>query len=34
MWAARVVMKGERIAVSSLDAELIVDEIYRHSSVR
>jgi Uma2 family endonuclease len=33
-WATRVAMKGERIEVSSLDAELIVDEIYRHSSVQ
>ena len=33
-WATRVAIKGERIEVSSLDAELIVDEIYRHSSVR
>jgi Uma2 family endonuclease len=33
-WSSRVATKGERIEVSSLDAELIVDEIYRHSSVR
>ena len=33
-WATRVAAKGERIEVSSLDAELVVDEIYRHSSVR
>lgn len=30
----RAAMKGERIAVFSLEAEMIVDEIYRHSSVR
>ena len=33
-WSTRVAMRGERIEVSSLNAELIVDEIYRHSSVR
>jgi Uma2 family endonuclease len=33
-WAARVAMKGEHVEVASLDAELIVDEIYRHSAVR
>jgi len=33
-WSTRVVTSGERIEVSSLDAELIVDEIYRQSSVR
>jgi Uma2 family endonuclease len=33
-WAARAAVKGERIAVSTLNAELSVDEIYRHSSVR
>jgi Uma2 family endonuclease len=33
-WSTRVAMKGERIEVSSLNAELNVDEIYRHSSVR
>jgi len=33
-WSTRVAVKGERIEVSSLDAELIVDDIYRHSSVR
>lgn len=33
-WASRVATKGERIEVSSLNAELIVDEIYRHSSVQ
>ncbi len=33
-WTSRVATKGERIEVSSLDAELIVDEIYRHSSVQ
>ena len=33
-WATRAALKGERIEVASLDAKLIVDEIYRHSSVR
>jgi hypothetical protein len=33
-WTTRVAAKGERIEVSSLEAELIVDDIYRHSSVR
>jgi Uma2 family endonuclease len=33
-WASRVATKGERIMVASLDAELVVDEIYRHSSVQ
>jgi Uma2 family endonuclease len=33
-WATRVAMKGERIEISSLNTELIVDDIYRHSSVR
>ncbi len=33
-WASRVAATGERIEISSLDAELIVDDIYRHSSVR
>ena len=33
-WTTRAATKGERIEVSSLDAELIVDDIYRHSSVR
>jgi Uma2 family endonuclease len=32
-WASRVATKGERIEVSSLNAELIVDEIYRHSAI-
>jgi Uma2 family endonuclease len=33
-WTSRAATNGERIKVSSLDAELIVDEIYRHSSVQ
>jgi Uma2 family endonuclease len=33
-WATREATKGERIEIPSLNAELIVDEIYRHSSVR
>jgi Uma2 family endonuclease len=32
-WTTRVATKGERIEIASLNAELIVDEIYRHSSV-
>jgi Uma2 family endonuclease len=32
-WTTRVATKGERIEIPSLNAELIVDEIYRHSSV-
>jgi Uma2 family endonuclease len=33
-WTTRAALTGERIELSSLDAELIVDDIYRHSSVR
>ena len=33
-WTSRVATKGSGSSVSSLNAELIVDEIYRHSSVR
>jgi len=32
-WTMRVAIAGGRIAVESLGAELIVDAIYRHSSV-
>jgi len=33
-WATRVARKGERLEIPSLGAELIVDEIYRHSAVQ
>jgi Uma2 family endonuclease len=33
-WTARVAISGGRVSVESLQAELIVDEIYRGSSVR
>jgi Uma2 family endonuclease len=33
-WTTRVAIKGGRVEVSSLSAELIVDEIYRNSAVR
>jgi Uma2 family endonuclease len=33
-WTTREAMKGERIEIASLGAEIIVDEIYRHSSVQ
>ncbi|MEA2162352.1 MAG: hypothetical protein QOK37_479 [Thermoanaerobaculia bacterium] len=33
-WTSRVAVNGESIKVSALNAELVVDEIYRHSSVR
>ncbi len=33
-WTARVAIRGGRVEVSSLSAELIVDEIYRNSAVR
>jgi len=33
-WATRVATKGERVEVSSMGADLIVDEIYRNSAVR
>jgi Uma2 family endonuclease len=33
-WATRVAITGGRVEVSSLSAELIVDEIYRNSAVR
>ncbi|MEK6372599.1 MAG: Uma2 family endonuclease [Acidobacteriota bacterium] len=33
VWATRVATKGGRVEVSSLSADLIVDEIYRNSAV-
>ncbi|HXA15625.1 MAG TPA: Uma2 family endonuclease [Thermoanaerobaculia bacterium] len=33
-WTTRVAIRGGRVEVSSLSAELIVDEIYRNSAVR
>ena len=33
VWATRVATKGGRVEVSSLSADLIVDEIYRNSTV-
>lgn len=33
-WTARVAISGGRVAVSSLRVELVVDDIYRGSSVR
>lgn len=33
-WTMRVAIRGGRVEVSSLSAELIVDEIYRNSAVR
>ncbi|HYM61009.1 MAG TPA: Uma2 family endonuclease, partial [Thermoanaerobaculia bacterium] len=33
-WVTRVAMKAERVEVPSLNAELIVDEIYRNSALR
>jgi Uma2 family endonuclease len=33
-WATRVAIRGGRVEVASLSAELIVDEIYRNSAVR
>jgi Uma2 family endonuclease len=33
-WTASVASKGERVAIGSLSAELVVDEIYRNSAVR
>lgn len=33
-WSARVAMSGEGIDVSSLEARLAVDEIYRNSALR
>ena len=33
VWASRVAIRGGRIAVPSLGAELVVDEIYRNSAV-
>jgi hypothetical protein len=32
-WSVRVAASGERVEVSSLGADLIVDEIYRNSAV-
>ena len=32
-WVMRVAVAGGRVAVPSLDAELVVDEIYRASSI-
>jgi Uma2 family endonuclease len=32
-WAMRVAIAGERVAVESLGAELIVDTLYRNSSI-
>jgi Uma2 family endonuclease len=33
-WSTRVAISGGRVEVPSLDAELVVDEIYRNSSLR
>src|SRR5205823_3606428 len=33
-WTARVATRGGRVEVSSLGADLIVDEIYRNSTLR
>ncbi len=33
-WSTRVASNGERLEVSSLSADLVVDEIYRNSAVR
>jgi Uma2 family endonuclease len=33
-WTTRTASRGEQISVASLETELIVDEIYRHSSLR
>jgi Uma2 family endonuclease len=33
-WAARVAINGGRVEVSSLSADLIVDEVYRNSALR
>jgi hypothetical protein len=33
-WATRVAIKGGRVGVPSLDVDLIVDEIYRNSTLR
>ena len=33
-WTTRVAIRGGRVVVSSLSAELMVDEIYRNSAVR
>jgi hypothetical protein len=33
-WTARVAIAGGRVAVSSVGAELAVDEIYRASTIR
>ena len=33
-WSVRVAIRGGRVGVPSLSAELVVDEIYRNSSVR
>jgi Uma2 family endonuclease len=33
-WTTRVAISGGRISVASLQTELIIDEIYRGSSVR
>lgn len=33
-WSTRVAISGGRIEMPSLDAELVVDEIYRNSSLR
>jgi len=32
-WSTRVASKGERVEISSLSAELVIDEIYRNSAV-
>jgi len=32
-WVARVAISGGKIALSSLSAELFVDEIYRSSAI-